>query len=109
MDIRVPLAHLGAAVLSQLVQDYIGLWMSTSIRAITERILLHCSLTSTPGHHAPRRWIVEKAVAAMHDAMHNEVTNILYMTMFIALLLDGFDSGRGFQPWGAGCQCTPSY
>ena len=68
--------------------------MCTSIRAISERILLHCSLTSASGHHASRRWIVEKAIAALHDAMQDEVTHILYMTTFIALLLDGSDRQR---------------
>ena len=30
----------------------------------------------------------------MHDAMHDDVTNILYMTTFIALLLHGSDRQR---------------
>ena len=59
MDIRVPLTDSGAAILSWLVEVYIGLRMCTSIRAISERILLHWSLTSAHGHHASRRWIVE--------------------------------------------------
>ena len=63
-----------------------------SIRAISERILLHCSLLCAPGHHASRRWIAEKAIAAMHDAMQDDVTSIPYITTFIASLLDG--SGR---------------
>ena len=87
--------------------------MCTSIRAISERILLHCSLTSAPGHHASRRWIVEKAIAAMHDAMHDEVTHALLLATFIAVLLDGSDRQRhrineyatcayfsGDWPWG---------
>ena len=49
-----------AAILSRLVELYIPLRMCKSIRAISERSLLHCSLTSAPGHHASRRWIVEK-------------------------------------------------
>ena len=68
--------------------------MCTSIRAISERILLHCSLTSAPGHHASRRWIVENAIAAMHDAMQDEVTHTLFLATFIALLLDGSDRQR---------------
>ena len=83
-----------AAILSRLVEVYIGLRMCTSICAISERILLHCCLTSAPGHHASRRWIVEKAIAAMHDAMQDEVTNTLFMATFIAVLLDGSDGQR---------------
>ena len=79
MGIGVPLTDAEAAILSWLVEVYIGLCMCTSIRAISERILLHCSLTSTPGHHASRRWIVEKAIAAMHDAMQDDVAHILYL------------------------------
>ena len=59
-----------------------------------EQIALHCSLTSPPRHHASRQWTVEKAIAAMHDAMQDDVTHILYMTTFIALLLDGWDMQR---------------
>ena len=94
MDSGVPLTDAEAAVPSRLVEVYRGLRMCTSIRAKSERTLLHCSLTSAPGHHASRRWIVEKAIAAMHDAMHDDVTNVLYMTSFIALLLDGLDRQR---------------
>ena len=90
MDIGVPVTDVEAAILSPLVEVYIGLWMCTSIRAISEQILLHCSLTSAPGHHASRRWIVEKAIVAMHD----DATNILHMTTFMALLLDGSDKQR---------------
>ena len=75
MDIGVAASDAEAAILSRLVEVYIGVRMCTSIRAISERILLHCSLTSAPGHHASRRWIVEKAIAAMHDAMQGEVTH----------------------------------
>ena len=91
MDICVPLTDFEAPVLSRSVDVYIGLRMCTSIRAISERILLHCSLTFAPRPHALRWWIVEKAIAAMHDAMQEDVTHILYMTTFIALLLDGSD------------------
>ena len=94
MDMGVPLTDAEAAILSRLVEVYIGLRMCTSIRAISERILLHCSLTSTLGHHGSRRWIVEKAVAAMHDAMQDDVRHILYMATFIALLFDSFDRQR---------------
>ena len=81
-------------ILSRLVEVYIGLRMCTSICAISERILLHGALTSATGHHASWWWIVEKALAAMHDAMQDAVSNILYMTAFIALLLDGSDRQR---------------
>ena len=94
MDIGVPVTNAKAAIFSRLVEVYIGLRMCTSIRAISERFLLHCSLTSAPGHHASRRWIVGKAIAAMHDARQEDVTHILYMTTFIALLLDGSDRQR---------------
>ena len=94
MDIGVPLTPAEAAILSRLVEVYIGLRMCTSIRAISECILLHCSLTSAPGHHASRRWIVEKAIAAMHDAMQDDVTHTLYLATFIAPLLDGSDRQR---------------
>ena len=69
MDVGVPVTNAEATIMSHLVEVYIGLRMCTSIRAISELILLHCSLTSTPGHYACWRWIVEKAIAAMHDAM----------------------------------------
>ena len=79
MDIGVPLTNAEAAILSQLVEVYIGLRMCTSIGAISERILLHCSLTSAPGHHASRRWIVEKAIAATHDAMQDDATHATHI------------------------------
>ena len=85
MDIGVAVSDAEAAILSRLVEVYIGLRMCTSIRAISERILLHCSVTSAPGHHASRRWIVEKAIVAMHDAMKDEVTHTLFLAPFIAL------------------------
>ena len=94
MDIGVAVSDAEAAILSRLVEVYVGLRMCTSIRAISERILLHCSLTSAPGHHASRRWIVEKASAAMHDAMRDDVTHTLFVAPFIALLLDGSDRQR---------------
>ena len=94
MDIGVAVSDAEAAILSRLVEVYIGLRMCTSIRAISERILLHCSLTSAPGHHASRRWIAEKAIAAMHDAMQDEVTHALFLATFIAVLLDGSDRQR---------------
>ena len=52
MDIGVAVTDAEATIFSRLVEVYIGLHMCTSIRAIRERILLHCSLTSAPGHHA---------------------------------------------------------
>ena len=94
MDIGVPWTNAEATILSRLVEVYIGLWMCTSILAISERILLYCLLTFALGHHASRRRIVEKAIAAMHDAMQDDVTNIPYMTAFIALLLDASDRQR---------------
>ena len=94
MDIGVAMSDAEAAILSRLVEVYIGLRMCTSVRAISERILLHCSLTSAPGHHASRQWIVEKAIAAMHDAMQDEVTHTLFLATFIAVLLDGSDRQR---------------
>ena len=94
MDIGVAMSDAEAAILSPLVEVYIGLRMCTSVRAISERILLHCSLTSASGHHASRRWIVEKAIAAMHDAMQDEVTHTLFLATFIAVLLDGSDRQR---------------
>ena len=68
MDIGLPVTDAEAAIFSRLVEVYIGLRMCTSIHAISERILLHCSLTSAPGHHASRRRLFEKAIAATHDA-----------------------------------------
>ena len=94
MDIGVPLTDAEEAISSQLVEVCGGLRMCISMRPICERILLHCSLTSAPGHHASRWWIVEKAIAAMHDAMQDEVTHTLYLATFIALLLDGSDKQR---------------
>ena len=82
------------AILSRLVEVYIGIRMCTSIRAISERILLHCSLTSEHGHHASRRWIVEKAMVAMHGAMQDDMSETLQRASFIALLLDGSDRQR---------------
>ena len=78
MDIGVPLTDGEVAILSRLVEVYIGLRICTSIRAISEQILPRCSLTSTHGPHASGRWIVEKAIAAMHDAMQDDVPNILH-------------------------------
>ena len=89
MDIGVAVTDAEAAISSRLVELYIGLRMCTFIGAISERILLHCSLTPAPGHDASRRRIVDKAIAAMHDAMHDEVTNTLFLATFIAVLLDG--------------------
>ena len=94
MDIGVAVSDAEVAILSRLVEVYIGLRMCTSIRAMSERILLHCSVTSAPRHHASRRWIVEKAIAAMHDAMQDEVTHALFLATFIAVLLDGSDRHR---------------
>ena len=94
MDLVVPMTDAVAAILSRLVEVYIGLRMCTSIRAISERILLHCTLTSQPGHHASRRWIVEKAMVAMHGAMQDGVSETLQRALFIALLLDGSDRQR---------------
>ena len=91
MDIGLAASDAQAAILSRLVEVYIGLRMCTSIAASSERILLHCSLTSAPGHHASRPWVVEKAFAAMHDAMQVEVTHTLFLATFIAVLLDGSD------------------
>ena len=89
MDIGVPLTDATALILSRLVELYIGLRMCTSIVAINEHILLHCALTFAPEHHAFRRWIVQKAIATVHDAMQDVVIKVLCMTAFIALLLDG--------------------
>ena len=83
MDIVLAVSDVEAAILSRLVDVYIGLRMCTSIRAINERILLHCSLTFALGHHASRRWIVEEAIAAMHDAMQDEVTHTLFPATFV--------------------------
>ena len=94
MDIGVQLTDTEAAILSRMVEVYIRLRMCTSIRAISERILLHCSLTSALGDHASRRGIVEKAIALMHDAMQDDGASILYMTAFIALRLDLLDRQR---------------
>ena len=94
MDLGVRMTDTVAAILAWLVEVYIGPRMCTSIRAISERIVLHCSLTSEPGHHASRRWIVEKAMVAMHGAMQNVVSEILQRALFIALLLDGSDRQR---------------
>ena len=91
MDFCVPLTDAEAAFLARLFEVYIGLRTSTSIRAIRECILLHYSLTFDPEHHASWRWIVEKAIAAMHDAIEDDVPKVLDMTAFIALLLDGSD------------------
>ena len=63
-------------------------------RPISERILLHCTLTSKPGHHASRRWIVEKAMVAMHGAMQDGVSQTMQRALFIALLFDGCDRQR---------------
>ena len=93
MDIGVLVTDVEAAILSRLVEVYFGLRMCTST-AISEQILLHCSLTFAQGHHALQRWIVEKAIAAMHDTLQDDVTDILYMTTFIAPLLDGLDRQR---------------
>ena len=54
MDLGVPMTDAVRAILSRLVEVYIGLRMCTSIPAIGERILLHRTLTSEPGHHASR-------------------------------------------------------
>ena len=94
MDLGVPMSDAVAAILSRLVEVYIGLRMCTSIRAIIEHILLHCALTSEPGHHASRRWIVEKAMVAMHGAMQDGVSETLQRALFIALLLDACDRQR---------------
>ena len=48
MDIGVAVSDAEATIVSRLVEVYIGVRMCTSIRAISERILLHCSLTSAP-------------------------------------------------------------
>ena len=94
MDLGVPVTDAVAAILSRLVEVYIGLRMCTSIRAISERILLHCALTSEPGHHASRRWIVENAMVAMHGAVQDGVSETLQRALFIALLLDGSNRQR---------------
>ena len=89
MGLGVPMSDAVAAILSRLVEVYIGLRMFTSVGAISERILLHCTLTSETGHHASRRWIVAKAMVAMHGAMQDGVSETLQRALFIALLLDG--------------------
>ena len=89
MDLGVLMSDAVAAILSRLVEAYIGLRMRTSIHAMSERILLHCALASEPGHHASRRWIVEKAMVAMHGVMQDGVSETLQRALFIALLLDG--------------------
>ena len=94
MDIGMPVTDAQAAILLRWVEVYIGLRMCTSIRALSGRPLLHCFLTSAPPHDALQRWIVEKAIAAMHDAMQEDVTHILYMITFIALLLHGSNRQR---------------
>ena len=94
MDIGVAVTDTEAAILSRLVEVYIWSHVCTSIRAISERILLHCSLTSAPGHHASRQWILEKAIAVMHDDMQVEITHTLFLATFIALSLDGSDRQR---------------
>ena len=94
MDLDVPMSDAVAAILSRLVEVYIGLRMCTSSRAMSERILLHCAWTSEPGHHASRRWMVEKAMVAMHGAMQDGVSQTLQRALFIALLLDGYDRQR---------------
>ena len=66
----------------------------TSIRAISERIRLHCTLTAETGHHVSRRLIVEKAMVAMHGAMQGGASQTLQRALFIALLLDGSDRQR---------------
>ena len=91
MDLGVLMTDTVAAIWSRLVEVYIGLRMCTSIRAISERILVHNTLTSEPGHHASHRWILENAMIAMHGAMQDCVSETLQRTFFIALLLDGFD------------------
>ena len=77
MDLRVPMTDAVAAILSRLVEVYIELRMCTSIGAISEHILLQRALTSEPGHHASRRWIVEKAMVAMHGAMQDGLSENL--------------------------------
>ena len=55
MDIGVPTTDAEAAILSRSFEVYIALWTCTSIRGISEQILLHCSLTCFVGHHASHR------------------------------------------------------
>ena len=114
MDVGVHMTDTVAAILSRLVEVvYIGLRMCTSIRAMSESILLHCALTSEPGQHASQRWIVEKAMVTMHGAMQDGVAETLQRALFIALFLDGSDQQRhrmneyailllfpGNGPWG---------
>ena len=94
MDVGVPMTDALAAILSCLVKVFIGPRMCTSICSISERILLHCSLTYHVGHYASRRWILEKATVAMHGAMQDGVSETLQRASFIALWLDGFDRQR---------------
>ena len=94
MDLGVPMTDAVAAILSRLVEVYIGLRMCTSIRASSERILLHRALTCEPGHHASRRWIFLKAMIATHGAMQDGVPETLQRALFTALLLDGSDRQR---------------
>ena len=94
MELGVPMSDAVAAILSCSVEVYIGLRMCTSILAISGRILLQCALTAEPGHHASRRWIVEKAMVAMHGAMQDGVSETLQRALFIALLLHGFGRQR---------------
>ena len=94
MDLGVPMTDAVAAILSRLVEVFIGLRMCTSIRASSERILLHRALTCEPGHHASRRWIFLKAMVATHGAMQDGVPETLQRALFIALLLDGSDRQR---------------
>ena len=94
MDLAVRMTDAVAAILSSLVEVYIGLRMCTSIRTISERIHLHCTLTSEPGHHASRPWIVEKAIVAIDGATQDGVSQTLQRALFIALLLDGSDGQR---------------
>ena len=42
----------------------------------------------------------------MHDTMQDDVTNILYMTTFIALLLDTHASNHDFITFRRGMQCA---
>ena len=87
MDLVVSMRDAVATILTRLVEVYIGLRMCTSIRAISERILLHCALTSKPGHHASRRWIDEKAMVAMHGAMQDGVSETLQRAFFHCLVV----------------------
>ena len=88
MDIGVPTIDATATIILRLLEVCLGLRMCTSICAICERILLHCLLTSAPGHHASPQQIVGKAIVAMHDAMQDDVTLVLWLTPLIVVLLD---------------------